>query len=67
MIAWNQKHHVMTQSWSPLELGKNLLIEESIVQIANRHGKTPTQVILRWHIQLGTLPIPKAGSNEHQL
>lgn len=67
MIEWNQNHHIMTQSWSPLERGRNLLTEESIVQIANCHRKTPTQVILRWHIQLGSLPIPKAASNEHQL
>ena len=67
MIEWNQTHQIMTQSWSPLERGRSLLTEEVIVQIANKHKKTPTQVILRWHIQLGTLPIPKAASNEHQL
>lgn len=67
MIAWNKDHNIMTESWSPLERGQGLLSESTIVKIANAHQKTPTQVILRWHVQLGTLPIPKAASKKHQL
>jgi diketogulonate reductase-like aldo/keto reductase len=66
-VLWNKEHKIMTESWSPLERGGNLMVEESIVKIAKAHKKTPTQIILRWHIQLGALPIPKASSKEHQL
>lgn len=60
----------MNESWSPIGRGndalQDILKDENIVRIAETHDKTPTQVILRWHIQLGSIPIPKAGSLEHQ-
>ncbi|WP_172196163.1 aldo/keto reductase [Saccharibacillus qingshengii] len=64
----NAKYGTVTESWSPLGRGKgDGVLEDSEVQaIAAAHGKTPTQVILRWHTQLGAVPIPKAGSREHQ-
>ncbi|WP_172253163.1 aldo/keto reductase [Saccharibacillus deserti] len=64
----NAKYGIVTESWSPLGRGKGEgVLEDSGVQaIAAAHGKTPTQVILRWHTQLGAVPIPKAGSREHQ-
>ena len=63
---WNRAHGIATESWSPLGRGNSVLTEKTIAGIAARHGKTPTQVILRWHVQLGALPIPKAASPEHQ-
>ena len=42
------------------------LAEPAVVHAAERLGVSPGQVILRWHVQLGTLPIPKAASPEHQ-
>lgn len=63
---WNSSHNVVTESWSPLGRGNNVLKEESIVKIAGAHNKSVSQVILRWHIQLGSIPIPKASSIEHQ-
>ncbi|MDT0125504.1 aldo/keto reductase [Paenibacillus sp. RRE4] len=64
------KHGIVNESWSPIGRGndalQDILKDENIVRIAETHGKTPTQVILRWHIQLGSIPIPKAGSLEHQ-
>jgi 2,5-diketo-D-gluconate reductase A len=59
-------HDIVTQSWSPL--GRNLSLESfpPIAEAAARHRKTPTQIVLRWHLQLGALPIPKASSLEHQ-
>lgn len=58
---------IVTESWSPLGRGHSMLKDEKIGEIAAAHGKTNTQTILRWHIQLGALPIPKATSLEHQL
>lgn len=66
-IAWNKEHGIVTESWSPLERGGNILKERSIEEIADKYKKTATQIILRWHIQLGALPIPKGSSKEHQL
>ncbi|MEK3826398.1 aldo/keto reductase [Paenibacillus sp. FSL K6-1558] len=64
------KHGIVNESWSPIGRGndalQDILKDENIVRIAETHDKTPTQVILRWHIQLGSIPIPKAGSLEHQ-
>ncbi|GGA42246.1 aldo/keto reductase [Paenibacillus physcomitrellae] len=61
------EHGIVTESWSPLGRGHSILQDERIGAIAAAHGKTNTQVILRWHIQLGAVPIPKAGSLEHQV
>ena len=57
--AWHAEHGIATESWSPLAQGA-LLDEETIVSIAGRHGKTPAQAILRWHLQLGCVVIPKS-------
>ncbi|WP_250291320.1 aldo/keto reductase [Streptomyces atroolivaceus] len=50
---------IATEAWSPLAQGA-LLDDEVIVSLAGRHGKTPAQVVLRWHLQLGNVVIPKS-------
>ncbi|AWB42989.1 aldo/keto reductase [Paenibacillus sp. CAA11] len=60
------EHGIVTESWSPLGRGHSILQDEKIGKVAAAHGKTVTQVILRWHIQLGAIPIPKAASLKHQ-
>ncbi|WP_330461041.1 aldo/keto reductase [Streptomyces sp. NBC_00820] len=54
--------NVETQSWSPLGRGDGLLTEPVVVELAHRHGVTPAQVVLRWHLQLDAVPIPKSAS-----
>ncbi|MEU0741303.1 aldo/keto reductase [Streptomyces sp. NPDC006134] len=51
---------IATEAWSPLGQGKGLLEVPAIVAIARKHGRTPAQVVLRWHIQLGNVVIPKS-------
>ncbi|MFI5939118.1 aldo/keto reductase [Streptomyces sp. SID4919] len=51
---------IATEAWSPLGQGKGLLEVPAIVAIAQKHGRTPAQVVLRWHIQLGNVVIPKS-------
>ncbi|WP_330336899.1 aldo/keto reductase [Streptomyces sp. NBC_00557] len=51
---------IATEAWSPLGQGKGLLEVPAIVAIAQKHGRTPAQVVLRWHIQLGNIVIPKS-------
>jgi 2,5-diketo-D-gluconate reductase A len=57
--AWHAEHDIATEAWSPLAQGA-LLDDETIVRIAAANGKTPAQVILRWHLQLGNVVIPKS-------
>ncbi|MFT9055650.1 MAG: aldo/keto reductase [Ethanoligenens sp.] len=64
---WNSEHGILTESWSPLGHANHILQDETIVAIAKEHQKTVTQIVLRWHIQLGALPIPKAVSEAHQM
>ncbi len=64
---WNREHHIVTESWSPLGRANRILKEETLIKIAEAHGRTVTQIVLRWHVQLGALPIPKASSDAHQI
>lgn len=64
---YHQEHHIITESWSPLGRANAVLENETIKQIANRHQKTVSQIILRWHYQLGAISIPKSASPERQL
>ncbi|MGW7269649.1 aldo/keto reductase [Streptomyces sp. NPDC054864] len=51
---------IATEAWSPLGQGKGLLEVPAIIAIAQKHGRTPAQVVLRWHLQLGNVVIPKS-------
>jgi 2,5-diketo-D-gluconate reductase A len=53
-------HGIVTQAWSPLGQGKGLLDDPGVRQIAAAKGRTPAQVVLRWHIQSGIAAIPKS-------
>ncbi|HET7454722.1 MAG TPA: aldo/keto reductase [Solirubrobacterales bacterium] len=57
--AWHADHEVATEAWSPLAQGE-LLEDGTIETIAAHHERTPAQVILRWHLQLGNVVIPKS-------
>jgi diketogulonate reductase-like aldo/keto reductase len=63
---WHMEHGIVTESWSPLGRGNSILENKKIADIAKMHQKSISQVILRWHIQLGAIPIPKASSQKHQ-
>ncbi|MFI1171346.1 aldo/keto reductase [Streptomyces melanogenes] len=58
--AFHAEHGIATEAWSPLGQGKGLLEVPTIVAIAQKYGKTAAQVVLRWHVQLGTIAIPKS-------
>jgi diketogulonate reductase-like aldo/keto reductase len=57
---YHAEQGIATEAWSPLGQGKGLLEVPAIVAIAQKHGRTPAQVVLRWHIQLGNVVIPKS-------
>ncbi|MBB6434695.1 aldo/keto reductase [Streptomyces candidus] len=54
------QHSIATEAWSPLGQGKGLLEVPTVVAVARKHGKTPAQAVLRWHLQLGNVVIPKS-------
>ncbi|GAA1701337.1 aldo/keto reductase [Streptomyces yatensis] len=56
---FHAQHKIATEAWSPLAQGA-LLQDPALAAIAQRHGKTPAQVVLRWHLQLGNVVIPKS-------
>ena len=57
--AFHEKHGIHTMSWSPLGQGQQL--EDPVVAaIAARHGKTPAQIVIRWHLDNGLIVIPKS-------
>lgn len=60
--AFHKEHGIVTQAWSPLAKGGEHLNDRVLVEIAEKHGRTPAQVLLRWHIQLGNVVIPKSVS-----
>ena len=64
---WHEANNVATESWSPIGRANEVLQNEGIQKIADHHNKTVAQVILRWHVQLGAIPIPKSASPQRQL
>ena len=62
--AYNEGRGIITESWSPLGAGGELLKLPALAAIADAHGKTPAQVVLRWHIQNGLVAIPKSSNVE---
>jgi diketogulonate reductase-like aldo/keto reductase len=59
----HQELRILTEAWSPLAQG-GALTEPAIVEIARKHSKTPGQVVIRWHVQLGNVVIPKSVTPE---
>jgi 2,5-diketo-D-gluconate reductase A len=61
--AFHEAHQIVTESYSPLGAGSTeLRADPTINEIARRYGKSAAQIILRWHIQLGLVPIPRSGN-----
>ncbi|MFB2556843.1 aldo/keto reductase [Herbiconiux liangxiaofengii] len=57
---------IQTEAWSPLGKGNAPYEEEAVRAAADAHGITPAQAILRWHVQLGSVPIPKSATPSRQ-
>ncbi len=57
---YHARQGIATEAWSPIGQGKGLLEVPAIVAIAQKHDRSPAQVVLRWHLQLGNVVIPKS-------
>src|SRR5699024_5811624 len=66
LIAFHRTIGVQTEAWSPLYRDQGLFDEAPIAEAAAAHGVTPAQVVLRWHLQIGSLPIPKSANPDRQ-
>jgi len=58
--AADAAHGIVTEAWSPLAKGGDLLSEETVTSLAKKYDRTAAQVVLRWHLQLGNVVIPKS-------
>ena len=63
--AYHQAKGIVTQSWSPLGQGGELLKTPEIMKIAEKHGRSAAQVVLAWHLAHGLPVIPKAADADH--
>lgn len=60
--AFHAEQGIATEAWSPLGQGRGLLEDATLARVAAKHGKSPAQVVLRWHLQLGNVAIPKSAT-----
>lgn len=59
--AWNNTHKIQTESWSPLAQGGEGVFDQKIIRnLADKYGKTPAQIVIRWHLDSGLVVIPKS-------
>jgi 2,5-diketo-D-gluconate reductase A len=59
--AYDEAHGIATEAWAPIARGE-VLDEPAVVEIADRLGRTPAQVVLRWHVQRGNIVFPKSST-----
>jgi 2,5-diketo-D-gluconate reductase A len=62
--AYHAAQGIVTVAYSPLGAGSDLLNHPTLTALAKKHGKTPAQVVLRWHMELGVVAIPRSSSHE---
>ena len=62
--AYHAEHGILTESWGPIGQGKGLLEQPVITDLARALDRTPAQIVLRWHLQLGLIVIPKSVTPE---
>ena len=63
-VEVHEAHGIVTESWSPLGRANAMLADPAIVDVARHYGRSPAQIILRWHTQLGYVPVPKSSNPE---
>ena len=59
---YHMEQGILTEAWSPLGAGSDLLENPTLAAIGANYGKTPGQVVIRWHLELGTVAIPRSAN-----
>ena len=65
MLDFCFDNHIVIQAWAPLTRGRRLN-DDKLTSMAARYGRTPAQLLIRWNLQLGVVPLPKANHPQHQ-
>ncbi|TKI04934.1 2,5-didehydrogluconate reductase DkgA [Martelella alba] len=61
LSLWNADHNIVTEAWSPLaQGGKGVFDQPIIAELAKKYGKTPAQIVIRWHLDSDRVVIPKS-------
>lgn len=63
-VEVHEARGIVTESWSPLGRANAMLADPAIVDVARHYGRTSAQIVLRWHTQLGYVPVPKSSNPE---
>ncbi|MCS5713156.1 aldo/keto reductase [Herbiconiux sp. CPCC 205716] len=63
---WHRAHGIRTMAYSPLGRGTGVLSSPVLSELARRHGVTPAQIVLRWHLEQAVIPLPRSASPERQ-
>lgn len=66
-LAYDAEHQILTEAWSPIGRGNDVLSQPVIGEIAAAHNATPAQVVLAWHVGRGAIPLPKAATPSRQV
>lgn len=64
LVDYCKKHDIVVEAYSPLVHGRNKMNDPTITKIAKKHGKTNAQIMIRWCIEIGTVPLPKSVHKE---
>jgi len=59
-VSYHREHGIVTAAWSPLGSGSGLRDDPTLAAIAAKYGKTPAQIIVRWDVELGIVPVPRS-------
>ena len=65
-VQFDKKQNIVTEAWSPLGHGNSVLGEPVIKNLAEKYHKNTGQIIIRWHLQRGIIPLPKSANIKHQ-
>lgn len=66
MLEYCREHRIVIQAYSPLTRGERL-DDRRLMELARQHGATPAQLMLRWNLERGVVPLPKANQRQHQI
>ena len=64
--AFHRRHGIITECWSPIGRGGELLDQPQVQSLAAEYERSPAQIVLRWHIEQGIIPIPKSSDPRRQ-
>ena len=65
-LRYHREHGIITEAWSPVGRGSDMVEDPVVADVARAHGVTPVQAILAWHVARGVVPLPKSSHPDRQ-